>query len=172
MSFAIDLANTHDPMRNPVDSLADAETATEFLQPFLEETEDAARIGKELRPHRDILRKAFLDLAAGWENDQSTRQGLEAAFESDWKLGRDEEGKLAVVSVPDQSAVKRLMSWSTLGFLALAQGAPERLRVCQSAPCEEIFHDRTKAGRQRFCSKRCGTRFNVAQYRSRERDTG
>ena len=172
MSFAIDLANTHDPMRDPVDSLADAEIATDFLRPLLEDEEDAARIGGELLPHRDILRKAFLDLAAGLENDQSTRQGLETALESDWKLGQDDEGKLAAFPRRKQSTVKRLVSWSTLGFFALKQGAPERLRVCQSAPCEEIFHDKTKAGRQRFCSKRCGTRFNVAQYRSRERDTG
>ncbi|MES0881259.1 CGNR zinc finger domain-containing protein [Roseibium sp. SCP14] len=172
MSFAIDLANTHDPMREPVDSLADADTATEFLQPLLEEKEDAVRIGRELRPHRDILRKAFLDFAAGLENDQSTWQGLETALESDWKLGQDGEGKLSAFPGQKQSAVKRLVSWSALGFFALMQGAPERVRVCQSAPCEEVFHDKTKAGRQRFCSKRCGTRFNVAQYRSRERDSG
>ncbi|WP_096186594.1 CGNR zinc finger domain-containing protein [Evansella halocellulosilytica] len=40
-----------------------------------------------------------------------------------------------------------------------------RLKSCISKPCEEIFIDRSKNGRQRFCSKKCSNRFHVQKHR-------
>ncbi|NDI34480.1 CGNR zinc finger domain-containing protein [Chengkuizengella sediminis] len=40
-----------------------------------------------------------------------------------------------------------------------------RLKSCTSSPCEEIFVDYSKNGLQRFCSKKCSTRFHVKKHR-------
>ncbi|WP_089967947.1 CGNR zinc finger domain-containing protein [Lihuaxuella thermophila] len=52
----------------------------------------------------------------------------------------------------------------TLGRVLVEYGR-ERLNICASSPCEEIYVDTSKNGLQRFCSKRCSTRFHVKKHR-------
>lgn len=52
----------------------------------------------------------------------------------------------------------------TLGRVLVEYGR-ERLKICVSSPCEEIYVDQSKNGLQRFCSKRCATRFHVKKHR-------
>ncbi|PTM57783.1 CGNR zinc finger domain-containing protein [Desmospora activa] len=52
----------------------------------------------------------------------------------------------------------------TLGRMLVEYGRA-RLKICTSSPCEEIYVDRSKNGLQRFCSKRCATRFHVKKHR-------
>jgi len=169
MAFALDFVNTYDPMRKPVDVLADRDAAAQFLKPYLGRGERADTVGQSLIVHRDLLRAAFKKTAlksdAGdmEEGDQITPPELS------WSLARTEQGELVMKPDGQGSVVQRLTAFSTIGYLALQHHAPDRLRVCQAAPCEEIFQDVTKPGRQKFCSKRCNTRFNVAQHRARER---
>jgi predicted RNA-binding Zn ribbon-like protein len=46
----------------------------------------------------------------------------------------------------------------------------ERLRVCESQPCTDVFVDRSKKGQQRFCNATCATRYHVANFRRRKHD--
>jgi predicted RNA-binding Zn ribbon-like protein len=52
----------------------------------------------------------------------------------------------------------------------LSQGAPERLRICESAECREVFMDRSRTGRRRWCDmSTCGNRAKAARHRARRR---
>ncbi|KEQ26930.1 CGNR zinc finger domain-containing protein [Paenibacillus tyrfis] len=52
----------------------------------------------------------------------------------------------------------------TLGRVLVEYGRG-RLKICASPPCEELYVDQSKNGLQRFCSKRCSTRFHVKKHR-------
>lgn len=168
-AFAIDFVNSYDPMRDPVDLLVDHEKTARFLGGYLEEGEVTEEIGSALVTHRDRLRAAFRAAADGERLPGSQQAQLAGIPEVNWTMSLSEDGAPVLQIDRNIPVVRRLEVWSTLGFLALLKHVPDRIRVCQSAPCEEIFQDHTKAGRQKFCSKRCNTRFNVAQHRLRER---
>jgi len=52
----------------------------------------------------------------------------------------------------------------------LSQGTPERLRICESAECREVFVDRSRTGRRRGCDMAtCGNRAKAARHRARRR---
>lgn len=52
----------------------------------------------------------------------------------------------------------------------LSQGTPERLRICESAECREVFVDRSRTGRRRWCDMAtCGNRAKAARHRARRR---
>lgn len=168
-AFAIDFVNSYDPMRDPVDLLTHPEEVARFLYGHLAEGEVAEEIGSALVTHRDRLRAAFRAVADGERLPGAQQAQLAGIPEVTWTMSLSEDGAPVLQIDRNIPVVRRLEAWSTLGFLALAKHVPDRIRVCQSAPCEEIFQDHTKAGRQKFCSKRCNTRFNVAQHRLRER---
>jgi predicted RNA-binding Zn ribbon-like protein len=50
---------------------------------------------------------------------------------------------------------------------ALVSGGPSRIGTCAGDPCKCGFVDRTRAGRQRYCSQLCNDRVAAANYRSR-----
>jgi CGNR zinc finger len=52
----------------------------------------------------------------------------------------------------------------TLGRVLVEYGRA-RLKICASTPYEDIYVDQSKNGLQRFCSKRCSTRFHVKKHR-------
>ena len=53
-----------------------------------------------------------------------------------------------------------------LAFI-LARLGFERLRVCDSSPCQDVFVDTSKKGVKRFCGSTCSSRFHVAEFRRR-----
>ncbi|MEV7614998.1 CGNR zinc finger domain-containing protein [Streptomyces sp. NPDC089799] len=55
-----------------------------------------------------------------------------------------------------------------LAFHLTAHG-PERLGLCQAAPCRNAYLDTSTNRSRRYCSDRCATRANVAAYRARKR---
>ncbi|WP_128647399.1 CGNR zinc finger domain-containing protein [Pseudovibrio denitrificans] len=170
-AFAIDLANTWDPMGKPVDVLAQADSAAHFFKAYVKNEAEFVLLGEAMIPHRDLLRAAFLAVASDAPDKVEIWQSLEHALQASWTIGIDHRGNPAVEFASEVPLQQRLTAWSALGFFALLSGAPERTRVCQAAPCEEVFHDITKSGRQRFCSKRCGTRYNVARHRDRQKNS-
>lgn len=165
--FAIALANTDDPMSVPPDRLADPVAARLFLAPHLPAGEDAAAVAVALLPLRDRLRRAIL-AATGSAETAGAHDIAAPLLALDWRIVSRATG-LFLAPDPDQPAASRLAAYAALGFLALLDAAPERIRQCQSAPCDSVFVDETKPGRQRFCCKRCATRYNVASHRARRR---
>lgn len=167
--FALILANSYDPARQPSDQLADRAGAARLLGPFLTEEDDFVRIASELTPFRDVLRTNLISAVAGQPVPKESEVGLSEALKLPWRVA---DAALGAVSLqPEGTAAQRLSAWAALGYFALIQDVRNRLRVCDSAPCEEIFRDDTKAGQQRFCSKRCANRFNVARHRDRQKSS-
>jgi predicted RNA-binding Zn ribbon-like protein len=74
--------------------------------------------------------------------------------------------QLRFAPAPQLQPVQHVEALVTRGIADLiAESAPDRLRKCDSPPCEEIFVDHSKSGQQRFCGRRCATRLNVAMVR-------
>jgi predicted RNA-binding Zn ribbon-like protein len=52
----------------------------------------------------------------------------------------------------------------------VAHGRVDRLRVCANPGCREVFVDRSRSGRRRWCDMRtCGNQAKVARHRARRR---
>jgi predicted RNA-binding Zn ribbon-like protein len=73
--------------------------------------------------------------------------------------------------VPDDSdAVTRVRSVTAGGLAFFASSAAGlRMGVCARGGCDRVFVDESRAGRQRYCSARCGNTDAVARHRRSER---
>jgi len=55
----------------------------------------------------------------------------------------------------------------------LADGHPDRIRVCANDRCQWVFYDASRSGRRRWCDMTtCGNRAKAARHRARVRSTG
>jgi predicted RNA-binding Zn ribbon-like protein len=55
----------------------------------------------------------------------------------------------------------------------VARGRVDRLRICANPGCREVFVDRSRTGRRRWCDMRtCGNQAKVARHRARRRTIG
>ena len=53
---------------------------------------------------------------------------------------------------------------------ALADGRPDRLRICSNDSCRWVFYDTSPTGRRRWCDmSTCGNRAKAARHRARRR---
>ena len=52
--------------------------------------------------------------------------------------------------------------------VAIIEGGLDRLGVCDSSTCRDVFLDTSRNRSRRFCSDTCSTRENVAAYRARQ----
>ncbi len=55
--------------------------------------------------------------------------------------------------------------------VALIEGGIERMGICESSTCDDVFVDTSRNRSRRHCSDTCTTRENVAAYRRRRRAT-
>ncbi len=52
----------------------------------------------------------------------------------------------------------------------IAEGRPERLRVCANDTCRWVFFDSSRSGRRRWCDMTtCGNRAKAARHRARQK---
>jgi len=55
----------------------------------------------------------------------------------------------------------------------LADGHPDRIRVCANERCRWVFYDASRSGRRRWCDMTtCGNRAKAARHRARARTSG
>lgn len=164
--FTLRLANSYDPARQPADHLSELESAQALLGPYVSGGQDILLIAQNLQPFRDVLRKGLIAVAKGQASpDAEIKQALALS----WRVEVQSEKNVSVRLHPEGEVARQLKAWAALGYFALLQKQQDRLRVCHSLPCEEIFRDESKPGRQRFCCKRCANRFNVARHRQRRK---
>ena len=53
----------------------------------------------------------------------------------------------------------------------LADGQPDRIRVCANERCQRVFYDGSRSGRRRWCDMtKCGNRAKAARHRARGRE--
>ncbi|WP_430592388.1 CGNR zinc finger domain-containing protein [Humidisolicoccus flavus] len=70
---------------------------------------------------------------------------------------------------PDEHDVVARVRSVTAGGIAffVAWGAGRRMGVCARPGCERVFIDVSRAGRQRYCTARCGNTDAVSRHRGR-----
>jgi hypothetical protein len=173
-AFALAFVNTHDPVRPVVDLFANPEHARVFLSEWCEMDWDLdwGKMGRRLQLFRDDLRSRLIRFISGELPLQDFTQYLDHKLMHWPWIARPvaDECSFHVLFVPSPhlQPVQHVEAVVTRALADLiAELGPERLRQCESRPCEEIFADRSKSGRRRFCGKRCATRFNVAMLRKR-----
>lgn len=174
-AFALAFMNSYDPLRAVTDLLANPEHARVFLGEWCELDWDLdwGKLARRLQLFRDELRATLMRFLDGDLTLQDFTGYLDRKLEHWPWIARPvtEAGffRVRFVPSPHLKPVQHVEAVVTraLADLIAALG-PERLHQCEAPPCEEIFIDRSKSGRQRFCGKRCATRFNVAMFRKRK----
>jgi hypothetical protein len=172
-AFALAFINTYDPVRPVTDLLADPEYARVFLGEWCEMDWDLdwGKVARRLQLFRDDLRAKLIRFIGGeLPLEDFTHYLDQKLMHWPWIARPIAERSFHVLFVPSPhlQPAQHVEAVVTRALADLiAELGPERLRQCQSRPCEEIFADRSKSGRQRFCGKRCATRFNVAMFRKR-----
>jgi CGNR zinc finger len=174
-AFALAFVNTHDPVRPVVDLLANPEHARVFLSEWCEMDWDLdwGKIARRLQLYRDDLRNLLTrHIGGALALDDLTQYLDHKLMHWPWiarPVAEERSFRVLFMPSPQLQPVQHVEAVVTRGLADLiAEYGPERLRQCESRPCEEIFIDRSKSGRQRFCGKRCATRFNVAMFRKRK----
>ena len=70
----------------------------------------------------------------------------------------------------DGGPVRRLGAVTAMGLaVALIEGGFDRLGICASTTCEDVFVDSSRNRSRSHCSDTCTTRENVAAFRKRQR---
>ncbi len=174
-AFALAFINSYDPLRAVTDLLADPEYCRVFLSEWCEMDWDLdwGKIARRLQLFRNDLRSTLTTFIKGELSlPDFTRYLDHKLMHWAWiaqPVADGESLRMTFVPSPQLKPVQHVEAVVTRGLADLiAELGPDRLHQCESEPCEEIFVDHSKSGRQRFCSKRCATRFNVAMFRKRK----
>ncbi len=174
--FVLAFLNTHDPTRKAQDLLTTPQQTEEFfaVHGLARPDVDWSDVAPRLRETRNGLREAFESLTVDEPDYDGLARDLNASLVNvKWRGAvRPGEDELDIVFGPHekQPYELRIMALATAALVRLTtEFGPERMRRCQSAPCEKLYVDHSKAGRQRYCSKRCANRVNVAAHRARLR---
>ena len=125
-----------------------------------------------LRSLRAELRTIFEDAAVGEESAAVRRINvLLGSIQITPRLtGHDDEDWHLHFAEGAQRASDGYASAAVLGVaFYVSEHGLDRLGICQSVPCQNIFIDTSTNRSRRYCSDRCATRANVAAYRARRR---
>ncbi|MFE5493775.1 CGNR zinc finger domain-containing protein [Streptomyces virginiae] len=176
--FAVRLVNTEEPARNK-----DALTSVDAVRALFGASQQMARRVTDgdvtrFRNVRGRLRAVF-EAADGGDDvlavdllnsllmefpvspQVSGHKTLDDDGHPDWHIHLAEHPSNA-------SAGYAAMAAMGLAF-ALTEHGPDRLGLCQAAPCRNAYLDTSTNRSRRYCSDRCATRANVAAYRARKR---
>lgn len=173
-AFALAFVNSYDPVRAVPDLFANPEHARVFLSEWYELDWDLdwGRLARSLQLYRDDLRVVLARFVTGDMAIADLTLYLDHKLAHwPWIAHPVQDGKsfrVLFVPSPQLKVAQHVEAVVTRGLADLvAELGPKRLRQCEAPPCAEFFADHSKPGRQRFCSKRCATRFNVALFRKR-----
>jgi predicted RNA-binding Zn ribbon-like protein len=171
--MAVDLANTFDivageeKLVTPEDLeafLAD-HGADEWCRPNWAVSEADLH---EVRALRARLRQVF------WAADRETAAMIINEILDDVeavpRVSLHGEGPHLHFEPVDGSPARWLGAVTAMGLsVALIEGGFERLGICESSSCDDVFVDTSRNRSRRHCSDTCTTRENVAAYRARKR---
>jgi predicted RNA-binding Zn ribbon-like protein len=168
LGMALAFVNTHNLYVTPAEQLALprlGELATQhgFSDCVKDLTEDDI---PTLRTIRERLRPLFTGPSSA-----EKVAALNAVLRSEGtgvELARGRAG-LRLIPVPRRDPVARFAVLVVDALAtAMVTGDPARFRHCVADPCRCVYVDRTKAGRQRYCSTWCNDRVASAAYRRRQ----
>lgn len=171
--LAVTLINTDDRGRRDGDQLTDLAQLRAFFADRPRSRASCTRADlQQLRQVRDRLRDVFETVHAGEValamkrlnallDEYPVRPVVTDHDDARWHLHLREVG----------SATERYVACAVMGTAMLVtELSPDRLGICQAAPCRNAFLDVSTNRSRRYCSDRCATRANVAAYRARRRD--
>jgi predicted RNA-binding Zn ribbon-like protein len=156
---------THAPIAVSHDALADAGSASELLEPFLDDPVDA----HELAAVRGVQRAVVAIVDALIDGSQPSLEALNA-------LAAEEPAIYALERQPDRTLratlrPKRASAAATLLVAVireLSELEPSRLRRCARPECTLVFYDATRSATQRWHADRpCGIRERQRRHRAR-----
>jgi predicted RNA-binding Zn ribbon-like protein len=156
---------THARVAVPHDALADAASASELLEPFLDDPVDA----QELAVVRAVQRAVVAIVDALIDSSQPPLEALNA-------LAAEVAVTYAVEQRPDGGLgttlrSKRASAVATLlvaTIRELGELEPSRLRRCARPECALVFYDVTRSATQRWHAERpCGLRERQRRHRAR-----
>jgi predicted RNA-binding Zn ribbon-like protein len=169
--FALAFLNSWDPMRPVVDLLADQPSREAFLGSWFGKRQGGRLDAGALIAARDSLRRTVDDLIHGRIRPTDVERGVQQVMGRVTWQPAPASFKAGIGFEPstDTPIEARAPALAAFGLASLmSEYGAQRLHICASSPCEEIFVDRSKPGRQRFCGKRCANRHNIAAYRARQ----
>ena len=154
---------THAFTAMPHDALADAASASELLEPFLDAAVDARELAAVRAVQRTVL--AIVDaLIDGSRPPLEALNALAARKPAIYSLERRPGGRLHARLRP-----KRASAAATLLVAAireLSELEPSRLRRCARPECTLVFYDVTRSATQRWHAERpCGLRERQRRHR-------
>ena len=129
---------------------------------------------------------AFLDAHAEWftegtavslSDDDATQVGQTSelvravALASPRPYATDHDGELHLhYARPDAGALEQLTTTVAMGLSqVVVQHGWQRLGVCSSEGCGNVYVDTSRNASRRYCSNTCASRSTVAAYRARRR---
>ncbi|MEU8140196.1 CGNR zinc finger domain-containing protein [Streptodolium elevatio] len=170
--YAVRLVNTEAPGRGTDDLRTTADIARlldAVGRPPSRVTEsDVPR----LRAVRARLRAVFSDAVAGRHDDAvATLNGLLAEYPVHPRVTGHDGKPWHIHLADDQSgAAESFAAVAGMGLaVRMTSLGVDRLGVCDAAPCRNVFVDGSANRSRRYCSDRCSTRANVAQFRARRK---
>ncbi|WP_200411896.1 CGNR zinc finger domain-containing protein [Virgibacillus salexigens] len=170
LSFTLAVINTYDPYyKEPerLNSTVQLRDLTEKHGLFFDELPTLKDV-RAIRTYRDNLRNLIIrgsdtnlvDFLTECESHSPIKSKLYIKENGNFDFFYEESNRKDSTL---KNSILAICSF-TLGRELVEYGR-DRLKVCVSAPCEEIFVDHSKNGLQRFCSKRCSNRFHVNKHR-------
>ncbi|WP_345743553.1 CGNR zinc finger domain-containing protein [Streptomyces sp. ODS28] len=130
---------------------------------------DRDRHGADLRELRECLRAACLAHAGTDMPPHEAAVLGERLGHAPLALGVDRTGAAALRPAEGLSGMRALTARIAADIAAAsADGAWQRLKVCEAHDCLWAFYDRSPAGRRRWCDMAvCGSRAKMRAYRNR-----
>jgi predicted RNA-binding Zn ribbon-like protein len=171
MLVAIRLVNSYDTYEEDPERLPTTDVLRSVLRKsgFPAAASPTARDLSEARALRDVLRQVFEPRAPAVKARVLNELLERAPARATIAVGR---GEWEIAFDVDQRATlsRRLAAVSALGLAdALRRYGDERLKVCDAAPCQNVFIDLSKNMVRRHCSRRCANRVSAAAFRARAR---
>ena len=169
VATAVDLVNTLDTSVDDGESLVRVRDLDQFLADHdIVAGRLCAADVEEVREVRERLRAVFLagdgGKAAALLNQLIGEAGVHPEL-------TDHDGEWHLHFAPETASVSRRLAASSamsLGMV-LVEFGPDRLKVCGSDTCADVFVDTSRNLSRRYCGDRCANRENVAAYRARQR---
>jgi predicted RNA-binding Zn ribbon-like protein len=135
--------------------------------------DEAARRMERFRALRDLLRGTASEIVESGAPDRETVRELNHVLRDGLHFHQLEVGSdgttYGLARVGDRlDQARATIAGSLAGFVA--SGPTSRLRVCANEGCREVFIDRSRTGRRRWCDMRtCGNQAKAARHRARIR---
>ncbi len=141
-----------------------------------DQPDEGQRRMERFRVLRDLIRRMATEMATGGQPSRPNVRELNHILRDGLhfhQLEMNADGtEYGLAHVGDRLDQARATIAGTLADF-VATGRVDRLRICANPGCREVFIDRSRTGRKRWCDMRtCGNQAKVARHRARQRVAG